>query len=230
MVAVLSVAIEHNNSIFDKKIYICPKKEVLCTRIKFVVPKDAKTVLEIGAGSGKNCVIYPKDSYKVAIEPENRTDCQTAENFPGGFNEYHHVLYEDYKEDRKFDLIVMCDVLEHVNDPVDLINFCKQHLTPEGHILLSLPNFICVENILKIVLTRDFRYVKVDQGERALGVLDINHKTFWTKKSFIRFAKENGLEVERIVGIRKQLKFMPNILAHLSYIPFQYGFLTKIKK
>ena len=177
--------------------------------IAMLVPKDAKSVLEIGAGSGKNCVIYPKDSY---------------------FNEYHHVLYEDYKEDRKFDLIVMCDVLEHVNDPVDLINFCKNHLTPEGHILLSLPNFICVENILKIIITRDFRYVKVDQGEKALGVLDINHKTFWTKKSFIRFAKENGLEVERIVGIRKQLKFMPNILSHLSYIPFQYGFLTKIKK
>jgi len=198
--------------------------------IAMLVPKDAKSVLEIGAGSGKNCVIYPKDSYKVAIEPEQRTDCQTVDNFPGGFNEYHHVLYEDYKEDRKFDLIVMCDVLEHVNDPVDLINFCKNHLTSEGHILLSLPNFICVENILKIIITRDFRYVKVDQGEKALGVLDINHKTFWTKKSFIRFAKENGLEVERIVGIRKQLKFMPNILSHLSYIPFQYGFLTKIKK
>ena len=145
-----------------------------------LVPKDAKSVLEIGAGSGKNCVIYPKDSYKVAIEPEQRTDCQTVDNFPGGFNEYHHVLYEDYKEDRKFDLIVMCDVLEHVNDPVDLINFCKDHLTPQGHILLSLPNFICVENILKIIITRDFRYVKVDQGEKALGVLDINHKTFWT--------------------------------------------------
>lgn len=198
--------------------------------IAMLVPPDAKSVLEIGAGSGVNYEIYPKDAYKVAIEPENRPDAHTADKFPGGFNEYHHVFYEDYKEDKKFDLIVMCDVLEHVNDPVDLINFCRDHLTPEGHILLSLPNFICVENILKIVLTRDFRYVKVDQGERALGVLDINHKTFWTKKSFRRFAKENGWEIERIVGIRKQLKFMPNVLAHLSYIPFQYGFLCKVQK
>ena len=52
----------------------------------------------------------------------------------------------------------------------------------------------------------------------------------WTKKSFVRFAKENGLEVERIVGIRKQLKFMPNLLSHSYFIPFQYGFLTKLKK
>ncbi len=195
-----------------------------------LVPQDAKSVLEIGAGAGLNYVIYPKDSYKVAIEPENRTDTHTADKFPGGFNEYHHVFYEQYTEDRKFDLIVMCDVLEHVNDPADLIAFCKNHLAPDGHILVSLPNFLCIENILKIVLTRDFRYVRPDQGEKALGVLDINHKTFWTKKSFVRFAKENGLEVERIVGIRKQLKFMPNLLSHSSFIPFQYGFLTKLKK
>lgn len=107
-----------------------------------LVPQDAKSVLEIGAGAGMNCVIYPKDAYKVAIEPEERTDCQTADKFPGGFNEYHHCFYEQYAEDRKFDLVVMCDVLEHVNDPVDLINFCKKHLTPDGHILVSLPNFL----------------------------------------------------------------------------------------
>ena len=183
-----------------------------------LVPKETKSVLEIGAGAGMNYVIYPRDAYKVAIEPENRTDTMTVDKFPGGFNEYHHVFYEQYTDDKKFDLVVMCDVLEHVDDPVDLIGFCKKHLNPEGHILVSLPNFLCIENI------------QPDQGEHAIGVLDINHKTFWTKKSFVRFAKENGLEVERIVGIRKQLKFMPNLLSHSSFLPFQYGFLTKLKK
>ena len=198
--------------------------------VAMLVPKDVKSVLEIGAGAGLNYVIYPRDSYKVAIEPENRTDTHTIDKVPGGFNEYHHGFYEEYTEDKKFDLVVMCDVLEHVNDPVDLINFCKKHLNPEGHILVSLPNFCCIENLLKIIITRDFRYFKPDEGEHALGVLDINHKTFWTKKSFVRFAKENGLEVEKIVGIRKQLKFMPGLLSHSSFIPFQYGFLTKLKK
>lgn len=48
-----------------------------------LVPKDAKSVLEIGAGAGMNYVIYPKDSYKVAIEPEERTDAQTIDKVPG---------------------------------------------------------------------------------------------------------------------------------------------------
>jgi len=197
--------------------------------IAILVPPDVKSVLEIGAGSGRNCVLYPKDAYKVAIEPENREDMQTADKVPGGFNEYHHVFYEQYTEDRKFDLIVICDVLEHVNDPVDMINFCKKHLNPEGHILISLPNFLSIETIFQILVFRDFRYVRVDQGERCYGVLDINHKTFWTKKSFRRFAKENGLEIEQTIGIRKQLKFMPRLLAHSNFLPLQYGFLIKVK-
>lgn len=69
--------------------------------------------------------------------------------------------------------------------------------------------------------------MRVDQGERCYGVLNINHKTFWTKKTFIRFAKENGLEIERIISIRKQLKFMPKLLSHSNFIPLQYGFLVK---
>ena len=49
-----------------------------------LVPSDVKSVLEIGAGAGLNYVIYPKDAYKVAIEPENRTDTHTIDKVPGG--------------------------------------------------------------------------------------------------------------------------------------------------
>ncbi|MCF0215094.1 MAG: class I SAM-dependent methyltransferase [Fibrobacteraceae bacterium] len=195
--------------------------------VQSLIPQDARSILEIGAGDGLNYEIYPRDAYKVALEPEPRTDKKTIDKVPGGFNEYHHVFYEDYKDEKKFDLVVMCDVLEHVNDPRDFLEFAKNHLNPGGHILVSIPNFLGIENILQILITRDFRYINFDKGETGMGVLDINHKTFWTKKSFIRFAKESNLKVIKMVGIRKQLSFMPKLLSHSNFIPFQYGFLVQ---
>lgn len=192
-----------------------------------LIPKDIGSVLEIGAGAGLNYSLYPKDAYKVAIEPENRTDKHTSDVVEGGFNEYHHVFYEKYTDEKKFDLVVMCDVLEHVNDPGDLLEFAKNHLTPNGRILVSIPNFCAIENLVKIIITRDFKYIDFSKGESGMGVLDINHKTFWTKKSFVRFAKQHGLEIVRVVGIRKQLKFMPRLLSHTAFLPFQYGFLIR---
>ncbi len=40
----------------------------------------------------------------------------------------------------RFDRVFIGDVIEHVNDPVALLNFAKRHLRPEGRILVTTPN------------------------------------------------------------------------------------------
>jgi 2-polyprenyl-3-methyl-5-hydroxy-6-metoxy-1,4-benzoquinol methylase len=40
----------------------------------------------------------------------------------------------------KFDLVVACEVIEHVARPRDFLNHLKSFLTPEGRILLTTPN------------------------------------------------------------------------------------------
>jgi len=41
---------------------------------------------------------------------------------------------------KKFDIIHVGDVVEHVNSPVDLLNFCFRHLNINGKITLRTPN------------------------------------------------------------------------------------------
>jgi 2-polyprenyl-3-methyl-5-hydroxy-6-metoxy-1,4-benzoquinol methylase len=40
----------------------------------------------------------------------------------------------------RFDLIIIGDVIEHVNDPVALLRFCRRHLQDHGRVLVSTPN------------------------------------------------------------------------------------------
>lgn len=40
----------------------------------------------------------------------------------------------------RFDRVFAGDVIEHVNDPVALLNFAKRHLKPGGRMLLTTPN------------------------------------------------------------------------------------------
>jgi SAM-dependent methyltransferase len=57
-----------------------------------------------------------------------------------GFN----VLEVDATSERdlgeRFDRVVIGDVIEHVNRPVDLLRFAARHLAPGGRILVSTPN------------------------------------------------------------------------------------------
>lgn len=56
----------------------------------------------------------------------------------------YNVLTADATSDdylgEKFDIINIGDVIEHVNDPVKLLNFAKRHLNIGGEILVSTPN------------------------------------------------------------------------------------------
>jgi 2-polyprenyl-3-methyl-5-hydroxy-6-metoxy-1,4-benzoquinol methylase len=41
----------------------------------------------------------------------------------------------------KFDLIILSHVLEHMTDPVDVLKLLATKLSPDGHILLEVPNY-----------------------------------------------------------------------------------------
>ena len=49
--------------------------------------------------------------------------------------------FNEYQSDRKWDVIIMGDVLEHVNDPVAAIQKAESLLADEGSLWISTPNF-----------------------------------------------------------------------------------------
>ena len=57
-----------------------------------------------------------------------------------GFNVRQMDATSEEDLGEKFDRVVIGDVIEHVNHPVDLLKFAARHLVPGGRILVSTPN------------------------------------------------------------------------------------------
>jgi len=51
-----------------------------------------------------------------------------------------NLKLEDYKSDKKFDGVFLLDVLEHLNDPVQVLIECANNLTRGGYIFLHTPH------------------------------------------------------------------------------------------
>ena len=49
-------------------------------------------------------------------------------------------LFEDFNPKQKFDSIIMEHILEHVENPIELINKAKTWLSAEGKIFIGVPN------------------------------------------------------------------------------------------
>ena len=56
----------------------------------------------------------------------------------------------------KFDTVVMGDVIEHVENPVNLVRFAIRHLNDDGKVIVKTPNPYYIDNIIKFAKSQDF--------------------------------------------------------------------------
>jgi len=89
-----------------------------------------------------------------------------------------------------FDYIILGDVLEHLNHPLDVLLKVKKWIKPEGYILVSVPN-IANWRIRLALLFGDFNYTDN-------GIMDITHKRFFTKKTITYLIESAGLEINEM--------------------------------
>lgn len=89
--------------------------------------------------------------------------------------------------DRRFDVIVAADVLEHLRNPEAQLLELKKFLKPEGYIVLSIPN-VAHNGVIAELLNEDFRY-------RETGLLDSSHLRFWGAQGMKRLLKKTGFAV-----------------------------------
>lgn len=130
-------------SSFLKKIQMrfLARRIVLCSGIS---NKRAAKILDIGCGSGGLLLafrrlgwerLFGSDISESALAPlreknilTGRGDIDIAFPFPS----------------ESFDLIIMNNVLEHLQDPVRALKLCRAHLAPGGALVLITPNSRCL--------------------------------------------------------------------------------------
>lgn len=90
-------------------------------------------------------------------------------------------------ERKKFDKILLMDVIEHLPDPEKILRDCAELLTPQGQVLISLPNIANITVRLALLFGR-FEYTD-------RGILDRTHLRFFTRRTARRMIEQCGFEV-----------------------------------
>jgi SAM-dependent methyltransferase len=89
-----------------------------------------------------------------------------------------------------FDAIVYGDVLEHLSDPLPVLDRLNERLAEGGVVIASVPNVAHLWVRLMLLLGR-FEY-----ADR--GILDRTHLRFFTRRTFLALLARAGLEVDRL--------------------------------
>ncbi len=144
-----------------------------------------RTVLDVGCGRGQNGELArKKGAHVVGIE-------SWGPSIEAARKRMDEVLDADVESDeaarllgdRRFDLILFGDVLEHTRDPQAVLARFLPFLEDGGHIIVSLPN-VAAWTVRLDLLRGKFEYAQS-------GILDETHLRFFTRETAKRLVAGN---------------------------------------
>jgi len=179
-----------------------------------LVPKEKKYILDIGCGKGVLAEALKKRGHRVAGVEISEKALKIAAKY---LDEAHRFNIEDKEwpadlRNKKFDIIIASEVMEHLFSPDSFIRRAKRLLKDGGKMIITVPNFLYWRNRMKM-LFGFFEY-------RDEGILDFGHIRFFTRKSLIKTLDGLGLRVE------KENDFFPEFFPH--FYKRQFSFIGRL--
>lgn len=148
---------------------------------------EHQSVLDVGCNKGYLKRLAPNNEfYGIDFSEDDlkqALDASYAAVFQLDLNRY-----EEFVCDRKFDVIIFADILEHLMYPQAVLDFFLQkYLKEGGKVIVSLPN------VANATVRLDLLFGKFDYTEN--GILDRTHLHLYTKKSARLLLEGAGLRM-----------------------------------
>ena len=156
------------------------------------IPAGANRILDIGCGTGsmgRGIRTRWGNVTLVGIEKEAARGFEAKAYYDRVIIADASAWEPDFSEE-SFDAIVMADVLEHVEDPVKLLKKYVPYLSPQGVLVLSVPN-VRYHEVLGGLAQGRFDY-------QEQGILDRSHLRFFTRKTLVELLEQTGLQIETL--------------------------------
>lgn len=163
-------------------------------RMVFNEVHETSVCLDVGCWSGNlgKALIIEKQCIVDGIDVKTDVLKKAEKN---GYRKTYLINFNNEKVDfkqikQKYDVIICADILEHLVNPDIVLKNLMKNLTPNGKIIISLPNVAFLLNRLLLMFGK-WEY-------REFGTLDKTHLRFYTIASLARMVETAGLEVESV--------------------------------
>ena len=143
-------------------------------------------VLDIGCGNGEFLNIYKKFGKKTFFT-------EFGEDLIYQLKQKHEFIESEMKpvSKKKFDLVILSEVIEHTNDPKSLINSISKLQNKNGLIYITTPNYNCLES----------KILKSNYGIFTYP----EHLSYFTIKTLDNLLKQKGYK--KIYGYSSNISF-----------------------
>ncbi len=179
------------SKIFSKIINFIPVKALYrLGRFRIPYKNKATRILEYGFGNGGEISHFLSLGWEVEGTELSDDNCKNLSNLLK-IKTYKTIDHNVPVENNYYDAVYSNQVLEHVSDPTKLLNEFNRILKPGGELILSFPNFNCMQRII-------FR-------EKWRGMEAPRHLHFFTKDTTKKILKKSGFKIDHLSSVSLSL-------------------------
>ncbi len=178
------------------KYHLSGGREIILRKL---IPAHAKTVLDIGCGSGELAKLLHEQGKQVWGADISLKALEDAKPYLAGSYcfDIQDKTWPTELMTQKFDVVVASEVIEHIFTPSKFLAQVKKILAPGGSIVITTPNILFWKNRLRI-LGGSFRYTEK-------GIMDFGHIRLFTIDTLRELFEKAGFEID------KEQHFYPNL-------------------
>ncbi len=175
-------------------------------------------VLDMPCGDGLITEHFANHYHRVVgVDASNTHLTRAKERLPNV--EFHEALIEDLELDDQFDSVFMLNVLEHVQEPVQVLKKAASFLKSDGSLIVHVPNALAIN-----------RKIAVKMGSlescEELSPFDIHvvgHRRSYTLETLVADFEQAGLEVVKTGGVFYKMLSTPQMDWFLKNGPWEEG-------
>lgn len=153
-----------------------------------------KKLLEMGPAEGVMTELLVTTSKALTVVEGSGLFCESLrQRFPEV--RVVHALFEEFEPEEQFDTIILGHVLEHVQDPLNILTRARTWLSPGGRIFAAVPNARSVHRQAAVLMG-------LLPQEDALNEMDLHHghRRVFNPESFRSTFSQAGLRVDIFGG------------------------------
>lgn len=111
-------------------------------------------------------------------------------------------LFEDFKPELKYDTVIASYVLEHVEDPIEIMYKSSQWIKSNGHVLVVVPHADSFHRRLAVAMGLQKKTEELGATDKKIG-----HRRVFTMAHMEKDIKAAGLKIHQKKGLF--VKFLP---------------------
>src|SRR3989344_260813 len=178
--------------------------------VKITAHKKSGSVLDVGAGFG----LFSSELNKTGDFNFDLIEPGLKLRYVGKLEKKIYPLnFEKFKAGRKYDIILMMDVLEHYINPLKNLEKAKRLLKKEGILVIQTPNY----KSLMASICRDWAWWMVE-----------DHKFFFSPKSLRLILEKAGFGSQHLMTYEDREDFKKNLDG--NFVKIKNHFLRAVIK